>query len=341
MNTTVMTEIEQYLAGVRAALADVPAETREELLEDLPAHLAEVAAEANGSLEERLGKPAVYAAELRAAAGLEGGAGSVAGAGSKTAAITARVRGAVERADVRLGPLIGYGRVSDFGRLLRPAWWVLRGYVVAMVLLGAIGGDPALLPTLSGRYGSSPAATLFGWLVALACVAASVRFGPHVDRLSSRAMVLVRAATVVVVLVVIVNVFVLDDRLAARADVPSTGYFDRSSQIQDIYVYDSSGHPLTGVQLFDQDGNPITLGEPYRCRTAGNWAPNGPGQSWTYPLCPQGPGMVTPSAAASGAPSAAASGAPSAAPSGAPSAAASPVPSSAATAFSPTPTAAR
>jgi uncharacterized membrane protein len=70
--TTLATDpqIIDYLHRVRAALADLPTETRAELLEDEPAHLAEVLSEGSSGLAERLGPPEKYAAELRAAAGL-------------------------------------------------------------------------------------------------------------------------------------------------------------------------------------------------------------------------------------------------------------------------------
>ena len=40
----------------------------------------------------------------------------------------------LNRADVRVGPVIGYAKASEFLILLRPAWWVLRGYLVAMAI---------------------------------------------------------------------------------------------------------------------------------------------------------------------------------------------------------------
>ena len=51
-------EIDYYYERVAAALADLPQEARDELLEDLPAHFAEVLAEQGGPLVERLGPPA-------------------------------------------------------------------------------------------------------------------------------------------------------------------------------------------------------------------------------------------------------------------------------------------
>ncbi|MFD0594526.1 hypothetical protein ACFQZ4_20580 [Catellatospora coxensis] len=70
-------EIAQYAAQVGAALADLPEQARNDLLEDLPAHLAEVAAEieaegGGATLTERLGPPSAYAAELRATLGHTG-----------------------------------------------------------------------------------------------------------------------------------------------------------------------------------------------------------------------------------------------------------------------------
>lgn len=57
----------RYADAVRAALADLGDEERAALLDDLEAHLAEVAAESDAPLTERLGPPDRYAAELRAA----------------------------------------------------------------------------------------------------------------------------------------------------------------------------------------------------------------------------------------------------------------------------------
>jgi hypothetical protein len=74
VNATVDGDVARYAAAVRAAFADLPAPDREALLEDIEDHLVEVAAEPGGPLEERLGPPEAYAAELRAWAGLPSGA---------------------------------------------------------------------------------------------------------------------------------------------------------------------------------------------------------------------------------------------------------------------------
>ena len=60
-------DVAAYAARVRAQLADLPATEMDVLVEDLEQHLAEVAAEGEGSLEQRLGSAEQYARELRAA----------------------------------------------------------------------------------------------------------------------------------------------------------------------------------------------------------------------------------------------------------------------------------
>src|SRR5947209_4825618 len=62
-------DVATYAASVRAALMDLPSDQAEILLEELEDHLREIAAEAGGSLSERLGPPEQYAQELRTAYG--------------------------------------------------------------------------------------------------------------------------------------------------------------------------------------------------------------------------------------------------------------------------------
>jgi hypothetical protein len=66
-------DVTAYAAAVRAALADLPAAARADLQDDLESHLAEVAAESDAPLRERLGPPEAYAADLRAAYGVQTG----------------------------------------------------------------------------------------------------------------------------------------------------------------------------------------------------------------------------------------------------------------------------
>ena len=68
---TMTTEAAAYLAAVEHELADLPADERAELLEDLAMHLQAVEEEHDERpLEVRLGSAVAYASELRTAAGL-------------------------------------------------------------------------------------------------------------------------------------------------------------------------------------------------------------------------------------------------------------------------------
>ncbi|MEH0818999.1 MULTISPECIES: HAAS signaling domain-containing protein [unclassified Micromonospora] len=249
-------EITDYVERVRAALADLPPEARDELTEDLPEHLAEVAAEDGGSLVERLGEPEAYAAELRAAAGAgERSAGRL-GLEQRFGAAASRARVRLAGLDTRLGPLLGYASASEFLRLLRPAWWVLRGYLAALLLGVLAGGPTALLP----RVGDNP---LLGLVVLIGCVLASIWLGRRGGELRRWPRFLLQAGTAVLIIFALSLLVSVDQ----RARWPSE-YYDPISvrtpydEVQDVYVYDSEGRLVENARLFDQNGTPIRLGWP-------------------------------------------------------------------------------
>lgn len=122
-----------YLSAVERELADLPAEDRSALLEDLALHLEALTAEDDDRpVAVRLGSPAVYPADLRAAAGLPARA-ATGGSGVRSRVDAVLASAAHRRA---LPALRAIGRLSVE---LRPAWWVLRGYLVVLVpcLLGS------------------------------------------------------------------------------------------------------------------------------------------------------------------------------------------------------------
>jgi hypothetical protein len=74
VNTTLGSAAAEYLDAVQKALEDLPDDEVAEIVDDVAGHLEQVNAELGGSaskaaLEQRLGTPEQYAAELRAAAG--------------------------------------------------------------------------------------------------------------------------------------------------------------------------------------------------------------------------------------------------------------------------------
>ncbi|MGI5245511.1 HAAS signaling domain-containing protein [Dactylosporangium sp. CA-139066] len=264
-------EIDYYLERVGAALADLPADVRDDLMEDLPAHFAEVLEEQGGPLVERLGPPAEYAAELRAAAGLQDdparrGLPGLPGLEARLA----RMRRRLGEADRRAGTVIGYERASDFVRLLRPAWWVVRGIGLVAVVFA--------LDIIPRDRFDDPV----GWVLVAAAVIVSVRIGatgrPHIPRWVGYGLTAVAA---IGVLTVIANA----DRFDSYT-YTSDGGGNPYGYVTDVYPVDRNGHPIQGVTLLDQNGNPIQLGDPWRCATADHQPPDTP----AYPMCQQANG---------------------------------------------------
>lgn len=292
MSVTEDLEITHYVEAVRAALSDLPSRQRDDLLEDLPSHLAEVRAESGEPLARRLGPPEVYAAELRVAMGMVGGARIPLRARLDRAAHRLRSRGTdVNR---RAGTLLGYEQGSDFLRLLRPAWWLLRGYLAAMLVAALVSVDPpGVLPRVNGSF-------LMAVFLLGAFVLGSIWLGRRESAgLPLNPRRLLRAATGMLAIWAFVLLWQVDSRSTVDQMVDSygTSYVPAGAEIEDVYVYDRSGRLLTDVRLFDQNGQPIELGW-NRCNSERPYA----GQT-VYPHCPglapfQVPVFPTPSESA-------------------------------------------
>lgn len=308
-------EIDYYYERVAGALADLPAEARDELLEDLPAHFAEVLEEQGGSLVERLGPPATYAAELRAAAGLDAGP---AGPGADRTPISVyydRFVAALPELDRRAGGVIGYPRATEFLLLLRPAWWVARGVCLVVLLFAA-----DILPT--DRFDDP-----LGWVLVAVAALVSVRIGatgrPRMPRWAGLALT---AAAVIGAVVIAVTAPGMLRQYTSQDYYPaSNGPFDG---VTNVFPVDQNGNSLENVTLYDQNGNPIQVGDYWRCLTGPEPKPA------SYPLCLHGPRPTEiPEASAPVSPSVS----PSVSPAVSPSASTSPSPS--ASVVSPSPSA--
>ncbi len=293
-------EIDRYLSGVRAALADLPAEVRDDLVDDLPAHFAELLDEHRGSLVERLGPPEVYAAELSAAAGLDAHTGARRRWAAVNDDLANRVVAAARLTNAKVGAAIGYDQATDFIRLLRPAWWVFRAYIVTLILFElTLHENPLFNPV--------------GWVVLIALVLVSVRIGPITPRLPNPS----RIPAMVIVAVVVF--FALAATSGQNYYQPSSGgYSDQWSQVTDVYPYDKDGNPLSDVSLYDQNGQPMQFGDAWRCATEDQRIGTTPYVP-AYPLC-KGPRAGTPSPSPSASPSPSPSPSPSLSPSPSPSA---------------------
>ena len=268
-------EITDYVARVRAALADLPPAQRDELTEDLADHLTEVAAEAEGTLLERLGEPETYAAELRAAAGAApGGARNL---DQRVASAMARARGRLRAMDTRLGPPLGYATASDFLRLLRPAWWVLRGYLAAMlVTVITTGGEFGLLPRFGGEL-------LAGLIMLIGFVLGSIWIGRRSAQLTRWPRSAVQVASAVLVVFAFAALIQAEDRMRyGDYGYDQTSVDSQYDRVRDVFVYDSEGRLVENARLFDQNGNPIRLGYPDCSEDA-----YGKPSLRAYPYCPE------------------------------------------------------
>ena len=269
-------EIAYYVDQVTAALADLPPSTREELLEDLPEHLAEVAAEADGSLTERLGSPEAYAAELRAAASIEAPSPRP-NLDQRLAVAVAGIRRRLRVTDHRLGALIGYPRASEYFRLLRPAWWVLRGYLVAMLITTVLDSPLGLFPSLGHSR-------LAGLLLLAAVVWGSIWLGRRSAGFTRWPRVVLGLGAGVLVLFGLVGFFSVSTQSVNDGYYQQTGYYDPMSNVQDVFVYDRQGRLLRDVRLLDQNGQPIRIGAD-SCHDSQSYS--GQQVAPTYPYCPQ------------------------------------------------------
>src|SRR5205085_1632935 len=116
--TTVPPEVTEYLAAVRAALDDLPATERDDLLVEVEPSLLDAASESGGNVSARLGPPEEFAAELRAAAGLF---------------VPPRAVQGEPRLLVVVRRLVRDPRLRELGRLA-PIWWVVRAYLLVAAI---------------------------------------------------------------------------------------------------------------------------------------------------------------------------------------------------------------
>ncbi|MFH6690331.1 hypothetical protein QVL82_16090, partial [Cellulosimicrobium funkei] len=226
------------------------------------------------------GPPAEYAAELRTAAGLPP---AVPGAArGRRPGVRRRLAGLGEMlaADWRAGwqPVTTspqWASTAEFLRALTPAWWILRGWVVATLLLALVAGYQVavLPPDLSAR------------VVVLIAVVVSVQWGRG-RWLPTRGLRKVgRPLSVAAAVAAVPAVLVAASASASSpyawdrgyeqgrsdassglvssvsfgsGDSPGTaGVWVDGAQVSNLFVYDAAGEPLRDVQVFDDRGRQV------------------------------------------------------------------------------------
>jgi hypothetical protein len=262
-------EIEAYLAAVRAALSDLPEDERADLLAEVEASLVDAVGEGDQPIAS-LGPPEAFAAELRSSAGL-GDPVVLSARGGDLAALRALA--------VRFANRPAVHRIVRSARELAPAWWLVRGVLLVAAVAAATGASRSIahpwLPHLP-----SARATAF-WVVI--AVVASFAIGLRTRGTAAAAVVIAVLALDVVALLAVVPVERnFRDAPSAYAlgvpavefvqAAPSPGLLLNGGRVTNIYPYSRSGTLLHDVLLYDQAGNPISLGlgpDPLRRLTRG------------------------------------------------------------------------
>lgn len=250
---TTTEEGQAYLDAVRRELADLPEGDRAELLEDLAMHLASLAQEDDErTLEVRLGSAARYASELRTAAGLPAREAS-------SARRAGRARQVLQAGFASL-PV---SELRDFLPQLRPAWWVLRGYLLVLLpALASVDGNRDFpIPAVLGSH-------VLGAVLVVAVVVASVLVGRlRLPRSATAVVIVANALLVVAAGDVLASA---PDRLTVRERVAVPQVIDpfhdsplitRQGPVTNVFPYSLNGTPLRGVLLYDQDGRPLAVGQ--------------------------------------------------------------------------------
>jgi hypothetical protein len=256
--TAVRPEVEQFLARVREHLVDLTEDDRNELLDGLEADLAEQLAE-GGALPD----PASYAAELRAAAGVP--------AGRRTTPLARPVGPLLDRARDRWTAWASYNEATrqawTLVQVLRPAWWVLRAWIAVTLIDQSVGPWElvSLWPTLGAPLVGP---LLLGVAVVVSTLIGLGRLWPGSgpDRSTAARLVLLALNLLAVVAPLTFSGDGSQQYVhgpTARA-VPVTNPGPPVLRlgrdvVRNVYAYDAAGQPLHGVQLFDQQGRPISV----------------------------------------------------------------------------------
>jgi hypothetical protein len=141
--------------------------------------------------------------------------------------------------------------VRDFLLTIRPAWWVGRAVVATALVAQAFG--------------------LHGFLtfcLLLVAVVVSVELGRRRTATGGRwwRRVIAAGNTLAVILAPFMLADLSDRTIEGQPSmyVPGNGIWSGGVEVRNIFPYDEQGRPLTGVQLFDENGRPLQVGDSAR-----------------------------------------------------------------------------
>lgn len=257
-------EIAAYMAAVERHLGDLPEAIRLDLMSELDLHLAEVAADLGPgmTLRDLLGSPESYARELRETAEVQKEPASARIRRSlltAAAPLTNRTRAAADK----FAASTGHADAAELALRLRPGWWVLRGAIVAALFVYWLASAQFGVSGYS-LFGSLPG-LFFAVAALLVCVWISLRIGAKTPEWGQRRR---RWTAVAGVAIIALAGYQFSWMITGAAPVEyietyvEGGAYDH---VTDIHVYDEDGRQLEGVYLFDQNGDPLWIGDPTLC----------------------------------------------------------------------------
>ena len=234
-----------YLAAAGAALTGVPDSDRQELLDDLAEHLAELGHESDSGLVDRLGPPEQYATDLLSSAGIE----RAPVAGWHPSRLVEHVVAVTARFD---SPSVH--KLQKFALELRPGWWVARGWLAVAALAARNGLQEALwFPNVTRNN------HLANFVLLVAAIALSVWAGRGPKW----------AAWIATALGIVALISVVTANRAYFYQVNDQSYYPSPRMLTDpngrtitnIFAYNAAAKPIPGVFLTDQSGAPIDVGD--------------------------------------------------------------------------------
>jgi len=240
--TTVPPEVTEYLAAVRAALDDLPATERDDLLAEVEPSLVDAASESGGNVSARLGPAEDFAAELRSAAGLQ--------LPSRWADEEPRLLVAARRLarDARVGEL----------RRLAPIWWAVRGYLLVAAIAVGAGASWSLRYVFVPHLGTA----WLGLLAIAGAVVLSIGIGLRTPRTTRLAVLgnLVLLGLAIPVLSHFRHRQLPVQVIETTQYVPSQGLTLDGVPVANIYPFSRSGRLLHDVLLYTGAGAPLDTG---------------------------------------------------------------------------------
>lgn len=235
-------DVAAYLDAVRSRLSDLPAEERDDLVADVEASLLE-------SGEPPALSPQEFAAELREAAGLA------------PEAPTAAQPSLLDS----LRSWLSSERAASWrwtARELAPIWWLVRAYVV-VVLLALVSGQGWPVGAGTAYNPVSFEASILALLVA-AAISISLGLRGRRGRQPYRQLSLAANVALAVALLPLaaysfdrLGYWSVDEPVVLPQPVP--GLALDGVQVRNIYAYSREGTPLFDVLLYDEFGGPISL----------------------------------------------------------------------------------